>query len=205
MNSIQNFDKVGFIKIMKKIFIVSILAAGAAQMQIHAQQSPSRMNEPMERTTAIQLSLTPDIALYPRNTMVRGVSLNIWGENHQTGLTLGIVNGSSGDSAGFSWGIVNYDESYHGVQWGIVNMSREEFVGWQRGVVNVSCGKFTGFQDGFVNVAEDARGLQLALINYAQRLDGVQVGLVNVAANNPWFTEFPDKLAKGFPIVNWSF
>jgi len=33
----------------------------------------------------------------------------------------------------------------------------------------------------------------------------VQVGLVNVARNNPWFHEFPDKFATGFPILNWSF
>ena len=144
----------------------------------------------IERTTAIQLTLTPAVALFPRTTVVRGVSLNIWGENEQTGLTLGIVNGSTGDSAGFTWGIVNYDESYHGVQWGIVNFDQ---------------GSFVGFQDGLVNVTEDARGFQLGLVNYAERLDGLQIGLVNVAANNGWFDEFPDKLAKGFPIVNWSF
>jgi hypothetical protein len=44
-----------------------------------------------------------------------------------------------------------------------------------------------------------------ALVNYAENLRGVQVGLANVAMNNPWFNEFPDKLATGFPIVNWSF
>src|ERR1700748_554085 len=88
----------------------------------------------------IQLSLTPDIALQPRTTEIDGLSLNIWGENPQRGLTLGFVNGSTGDSAGFSWGLVNYDESYHGVQWGLVNYSRESFIGWQRGLVNVSQG-----------------------------------------------------------------
>jgi hypothetical protein len=38
-----------------------------------------------------------------------------------------------------------------------------------------------------------------------ENLDGVQIGLINIAMNNPWFTEFPDKLATGFPFVNWSF
>jgi hypothetical protein len=69
----------------------------------------------------------------------------------------------------------------------------------------VSGGTFTGFQSGAVNVSEQVTGLQLGIVNYGQELHGVQVGLVNIAANNPWFTEFPDKLATGFPIVNWSF
>jgi hypothetical protein len=29
----------------------------------------------------------------------------------------------------------------------------------------------------------------------------VQVGLANVAMNNPWFNDFPDKLATGFSIA----
>jgi hypothetical protein len=155
--------------------------------------------------TPIQLSLTPDIALYPRTTMVRGLSLNIWGENPQFGLTLGLVNGSTGDSGGFSWGIVNYAESYRGVQWGVVNVSTEDFIGWQRGWVNISQGTFEGFQSGLVNVGQDTAGFQLGVVNYAQDLRGLQIGLANVAINNPWFTEFPDKLATGFPIINWSF
>ena len=72
-------------------------------------------------------------------------------------------------------------------------------------LVNVSQGKFTGFQEGVVNCAQEFHGFQLALVNYAENLHGVQIGLANIAMNNPWFSEFPDKLATGFPIVNWSF
>jgi hypothetical protein len=177
---------------MKTKIFIAILFAGA--FGIYAQG-----------VAPIQLSLTPDIAVQSRTTTINGLSLNIWGENPQHALALGFVNGSTGDSAGFSWGLVNYDDIYHGVQWGIVNVSRQEFTGWQRGFVNFDQGTFAGFQDGLVNVAEDARGFQLGLVNYAQRLNGLQIGFVNVAVNNPWFTEFPDKLATGFPIVNWSF
>jgi hypothetical protein len=177
---------------MKIKFIIATLFASAAG--IYAQD-----------VAPIQLSLTPDIAVQSRTITIDGFSLNIWGENQQHSLTLGIVNGSVGDSTGFSWGIVNYDEVYHGVQWGVVNISQQEFIGWQRGFVNIDQGTFTGFQDGLVNVAEDAGGFQLGLVNYAENLDGLQIGIVNVAMNNPWFTEFPDKLATGFPIINWSF
>lgn len=177
---------------MKKIFIIAALVAGA--VGVRADES------------AFQASLTPDIAIDPRTTEIDGVSLNIWGENPQKSFTLGFVNGSTGDSEGFSVGLVNYDESYTGVHWGIVNYSSQKFVGWQDGAVNVSQGYFKGFQHGYVNVAEEFHGFQLGWVNYADNLDnGVQIGLINIAVNNPWFTDFPDKLAKGFPIVNWSF
>ena len=176
---------------MKKILAVTVLASGITGL--YAQSTP------------FQLSLTPDIALYPRSTQVQGLSLGIWSENPQQSLTLGIVNGSTGQSAGFSWGIVNYSESYTGVQWGWVNVSRADFIGWQKAYVNVSLGTFEGFQSGFVNVSMQTKGFQLGAVNYAQDLRGLQIGFVNIAMNNPWFTEFPNKLATGFPIVNWSF
>jgi len=154
----------------------------------------------------IQLSLTPDIAVESRATTINGLSLNIWGENPQHSLTLGIVNGSTGDSGGFTWGVVNYADTYTGLSWGFVNVSRTSFVGWQHGWINISQGTFAGFQSGWIfNYAVEFHGLQLGLINYAENLHGVQLGFANVAGNNPWFNEFPDKLATGFPILNWSF
>ncbi|MCX6895007.1 MAG: hypothetical protein NTZ16_05800 [Verrucomicrobia bacterium] len=154
----------------------------------------------------LQLSLTPDIAIHPKTTQINGLALNIWGENPQHSLNLGIVNGSTGDSMGLSWAfIANYADSYTGVQWAFVNVSQRNFLGWQSGAVNFSQGTFTGLQSGWINVAQEFHGLQLGFINYAEKLNGVQVGAVNVAMNNPWFKEFPNKLATGFPFVNWSF
>jgi hypothetical protein len=140
----------------------------------------------------LQLSLTPDIALHSKDTTIKGISLNIWGENPQHSFTLGIVNGSTGESSGFSWAFAaNYAESYTGVQWAFVNISKTSFKGWQSGAVNYSTGTFTGLQTGF--------------LNYAENLHGVQLGFANIAMNNGWFDEFPNKLAKGFPFLNWSF
>lgn len=154
----------------------------------------------------LQLSLTPDIAIHPRTTQINGLALNIWGENPQHSLNLGIVNGSTGDSMGFSLAfIANYADSYTGVQFGLVNISQRNFLGWQSGAVNYSQGTFTGLQSGWINVAQECHGLQLGMINYAEKLEGVQIGAINVARNNPWFTELPNKLATGFPFVNWSF
>ena len=140
---------------------------------------------------AFQASLTPEVAIYSKSTEVQGLSLSIWGENPQHGVAFGFVNGSTGDSRGFSLGLVNYADSYSGVSWGFVNFSQTSFVGWQNGWLNVSQGECNGFQ--------------LGLVNYAGNLHGVQVGFANIAMNNPWFDDFPNKLATGFPVINWSF
>lgn len=162
---------------MKKILVLSTLIAGTAGLQ--AEES------------AFQASLTPDLAIQARTTTIRGLSLSIWGENPQHGLALGFINGSTGDSSGLSLGfIANYSDSYTGLTWGLVNLSKE---------------KFTGVQLGFVNVSNEHHGLQWGAINYAENLRGIQIGFINVAKNNPWFTDFPNKLATGFPVVNWSF
>ena len=91
------------------------------------------------------------------------------------------------------------------MEWALVNHTTKSFTGWQSGFVNYDEDYFKGLESGFVNVAMDAHGLQFGFINYADKLNGVQIGLVNVINSNPWFDEFPDKLAGGFPIVNWSF
>jgi len=174
---------------MKKILIISAMIASVAGVKADPTTGGTGA---AKSEAAFQAALTPDIAIHPRTTEIHGLSLNVWGENPQRGVALGFVNGSTGESSGFSWAfIANYDESYTGVQWGLVNYSKNNFLGWQAGLVDCAQGNFNGLQWGFVN--------------YAESLHGVQIGLINVAENNSWFNEFPDKLAKGFPIVNWSF
>lgn len=183
---------------MKKIILLLTLAASVATLK--AADAPF-----------FQASLSPDHAIYGQTTQINGICLSIWGENPQSAFALGFVNGSSGESQGFTWGIYNYADSYTGVSWGLANYSRTSFVGWQGGIfffpclVNISKGNFIGFQEAVVNCAQEFHGFQLGLVNYAQELRGVQIGIVNIARNNSWFHDFPDQLATGFPIVNWSF
>jgi hypothetical protein len=178
---------------MKKLIVCMVLVIGA-------------IGSRAEESHFFQASLTPDIAIYPETTQINGIALDIWGQNPQHSLNLGFINGSTGNSSGFAWGLVNYSETYTGVSWAFVNVNKTSFHGWQSGWVNVSQDEFIGFQSGWIlNYAKEMRGLQLGLVNYAQELRGVQIGLANIAINNTWFDEFPDKLAPGFPIVNWSF
>lgn len=154
-----------------------------------------------------QAALTPDIAIVPRGEPVRGLALNIWGENEVRGLSLGLVNGHVGDSAGLSLAYIGaYAEDYTGVMWSnFFNYTTGDVLGWQSAMVNISRGSFTGLQTGFLNYGTEVKGLQLGFINYAENLNGVQVGLANIALNNAWFTGLPSELATGFPFVNWSF
>lgn len=151
-----------------------------------------------------QASLTPEIAVQSRDTTIKGITLNVWGENEQTAFALGFVNGSTGDSGGFSLGLYNYTENYTGVQFGLVNYSTGTFTGWQHSWVNIS-DEFVGLQSGYVNIAKKVSGVQLGFVNYTEQLEGVQIGFANVVTTNPWFKEFPNKLAKGFVFVNWAF
>jgi hypothetical protein len=156
----------------------------------------------------IQLSLTPEIALYDRTEKIEGLTLSIWGENPQAGLALGFVNGSTGQSAGLSLGLlINYADSYKGVQATFIcNYTKADFLGWQIGSVNYTDGIMKGLQTGFVNYAGKLTGLQIGLVNYAASAEtGVQIGFVNLMPQNAWFTGLPDELAPGMVIVNWCF
>ena len=156
---------------------------------------------------ALQLSLTPDIAIYDRTETIEGLTLSIWGENPQTSLALGFVNGSTGQSAGLSLGfILNYADSYKGIQWAPINYTRMDFLGWQGGLVNYTDGLMKGLQTGVVNYAGRLTGLQFGFVNYAATAEtGVQIGLVNLIPQNEWFTDLPDELAPGMIFINWRF
>ncbi len=158
-------------------------------------------------TKKFQASLTPEVALYEKDVKIEGLSLNIWGENPQRGVALGIVSGSTGESAGFSWSyLMNYADSYKGVHWGLANYTREDFVGWQSGLGNYTSQNFKGLQTGAFNYAGSMKGLQWGLINYAGTVDsGVQLGLANIIADSPWFKDFPQSVAPAMVFLNWSF
>lgn len=161
----------------------------------------------LAQSQPFQASVTPDIAVHDRNTMIEGLTLSLWGENPQRALSLGIVNGSTGQSAGFSWGLLlNYADSYKGVHWAAVNYTQDSFLGWQSGFINYTDTRLKGVQTGWVNYARRFTGVQLGLVNFAETAEaGLQVGIVNVIRKNRWFSEFPDGVAPGMVLVNWRF
>ena len=140
----------------------------------------------------LQISLTPEIGLYDRSVPIEGLSLNLWGENPQRGLALGLVNGSTGNSAGISVALLlNYADNYSGLQVGLVNYTG---------------GAMLGFQAGVVNCAGALTGLQVGLINYAVVPEtGLQIGLLNLMPENRWLWDLPDDPAPAMIFVNWHF
>ncbi len=179
---------------MKKIFLLACLVIFMASGQAVASKP-------------IQLSLTPDIALQPRSTRIEGLSLNIWGENPQTSLALGFVNGFNGMSKGFSLGLLlNYSDSYTGFQLGCVPYTTGSLLGGQLGLVNYTVGPVQGIQLGGVNYAGHFKGVQLGFVNYAASVEtGVQIGIINIIPQNEWFSRFPDEIAPGMVLINWRF
>ena len=158
----------------------------------------------------IQLSLTPNIALHSRHEIIEGLTLSIWGENRQEALSLGIVNGSKGQSVGASLGLFNYADYYRGIHFGLfgVNYTKNNFFGGQIGWFGGNdAGQMKGLQLGAVNWAEHMNGVQFGLLNYAETAQtGVQIGLVNIIAQNKkWFGNFPNEVAPGMVFVNWRF
>jgi hypothetical protein len=122
-----------------------------------------------------QASLAPGIAIYDRNQEIEGFTLSLWGENPQTSLALGIINGTADDSAGVSLGFVNYGDKYAGIQLGAVNTDH----------------KLHGLQMGFINFAGDTK-------------TGFQLGFINIIkSNGVWFKNFPDEIAPVMLFINW--
>lgn len=157
-------------------------------------------------TKAFNASLTPDMAIHDRKTVIEGVTLSVWGENPQTSFALGIVNGSTGDSAGLDWSFaVNYADNYKGVMWAPVNYMKKDSLGWDAGFVNFTEGLMTGLATGTVNYAKQLKGVQFGLFNYVDKTDaGFQLGLINVVkSNQTWFSKFPHELAPAMIFVNW--
>lgn len=157
---------------------------------------------------AFQASLFPDVALYDSTETINGLTLNIWGLNPQHAIALGLVNGSFGQSSGFSVGCINYSENYTGVQWGCLNVTRCDFDGWQAGWVNYTADVFSGFQFGWVNYAGQLRGLQFGLFNMAAQADrGLQIGLLNLLPENrQWFSAgLVNEVAPVMVLVNWRY
>jgi len=99
---------------------------------------------------------------------------------------------------GIQSSLIDVADHFQGVQWGLVNVNRQQFTGVQLGFVNYNEGDFTGIQwglgnyspsftgaqIGWLNVAKDVKGLQFGFVNYTETIYGLQLGLVNIATKN---------------------
>lgn len=119
-------------------------------------------------------------------------------------LQVGLVNWNSNEdnapgqrSIGVQYGILNYVDSFLGLQDGWINVSGGDVSGLQYGFLNYAC-DVTGVQCGSflllgVNVAVGrVGGCQVGMVNYAGEMQsGLQIGIVNVIARNGFFPVLP--------------
>lgn len=160
----------------------------------------------MAATHPFNLSLTPEVAVYPRGDTIEGLCLSIWGENQQTALAIGIANGSVGNSAGLSAGwILNYADAYRGIEWAMINYDKGDFLGWQAGFVDYTGNTMMGLQSGVVNYAGRTKGLEFGFVNYTENVEaGGQIGIINIIkSNKSWFGDLPNSLAPVMIFINW--
>ena len=150
--------------------------------------------------------LGPELSWQPGTTRINGFVEGLWTENPQSALSVSLFNGSTGDSRGLAiGGIVNYSESYAGLQIAPLNTVYDEFVGLQVGVFNYVQECASGVQLGCYNVSKDMTGLQVGIMNVASNLYGVQIGLVNLNVSNAFLTKLPGELSPGMILLNWKF
>lgn len=176
-------------RVMAVVLLVGILSI----MGIFPEKADAQDSKP------VQLSLIHPVQLFPEETNIQGLRLNlIYGKNESV--------------SGLDIGLVNHSATFKGLQYGFVGITESEFVGWQNNLVNLgestvhgaqtglvnTSVEMKGFQYGFVNTSDQMNGVQLGLVNYAQRMTkGLQVGLVNIISEGGQFPVFP--------VVNWSF
>ncbi len=169
----------------------------------------------------------PDLQLVAPSDDVKGLRLNIYGENRNvTGVDIGFLNVTTGNFVGWAGPVIGalynrVDGTTTGIQWGVVNYTQGSVLGWQNGLLNVSRAKVTGLQSGlvnwndlttadvsgvqlgFLNTAKHVHGVQFGFVNYAETLKGVQLGLWNQVDSRDW-DQF-DPLPKVFPFINVGF
>lgn len=149
--------------------------------------------------TPIQLSLFYPAQIFPKETKVQGLRINlIYGVNDEmTGIDLGVVNKTTGTTQGLQLGLfplggVNVTEELEGFQfagfWGGANLASGDVSGIQISGILVGFNKakdLNGIQIAAAllgaNTAVNSKGMQIAtLYNQAEQLHGLQVGIVNV-------------------------
>ncbi len=138
------------------------------------------------QTEPINIALFNPIQIFPENTSVGGLSINL-------------IYGKNASVDGLDWGLVNVvgNGGATGLQWGVANIAGGKVLGMQGGFINVSSQSMEGFQYGWVNSADHMSGFQLGLVNFAQTMNGLQIGILNFIKTGGQFPVFP--------IVNWSF
>ena len=148
--------------------------------------------------TPLQIGIWgPGLQLFPEQTKVMGLRLNVAGsDNHEVMcVDIGLVSKADRMDA-IQLNLANrVDAEFTGISAGLFNQMGS-VAGLQAGLFNNVAHDMNGFQFGLFNVADDVAGFQVGLINRTVSMRGVQIGLVNLIESGP---------VTFFPILNAAF
>ncbi|HUI07806.1 MAG TPA: hypothetical protein VL486_12455 [Verrucomicrobiae bacterium] len=144
--------------------------------------SPASASEPV---APLQLALVPTIQLVPQDQSIRGLRLNIYGENqNMSGVDVGLMHETK--------------DRFSGVAFGLLNTVHGEARGLQlSGIYSGADAGMSGLQVGIVNRSGNIHGLQIGVANFADDMTGIQIGLWNeIKSKENWSV---------VPIINAAF
>jgi hypothetical protein len=133
----------------------------------------------------LQLALVPTVQLVPQDQSIRGLRLNIYGDNqNMSGVDIGLMHETK--------------DRFSGVGFGLLNIAHGETRGLQfSGIYSGADGRMSGLQVGMVNRSANIHGLQIGLANFADDMTGIQIGLWNeIKSKEQW---------QIVPIINAAF
>jgi hypothetical protein len=178
---------------MKKIILITLSLAGLI--------TTARAEKPFNAAF-----WAPDMQIEPVSEDIRGLRLNVYGENHNmTGCDLGFGHRVTGNFTGAQIGLfTRLGGEGKGARLALINItdpSGRRFTGAHVGAANVGESlEIKGAQVGVFNLAKHVHGAQVGLVNITDTLKGVQVGLWNQVSSRSW--DKADPLPRVFPIIN---
>jgi len=163
----------------------AILFAAVSYADSGQTSSPAAAAPTQETLKPIQFALVPTIQLVPEDQSVRGLRLNIYGDNQSvSGVDIGLLHETK--------------VKFSGVGFGLLNIVHGEARGLQfSGIYSGADDRMSGLQVGIVNRSANIHGLQIGLANFADDMTGIQIGLWNeIKSKEQW---------QVVPIINAAF
>lgn len=135
----------------------------------------------------IQLSFSPDNALFNQDRTINGLYLGLLGHQKSVnGLALGFASDFDSFNGVYLGGLFSSSHS-NGAIVGLASFS-DEMKGIQLGLVNIGWDGFYGMQGGLINVGDRGSALQLGVANLLDKSSGIQFGLVNGGGGRDFFS-----------------
>jgi len=132
-----------------------------------------------ETAKPIQFALVPTVQLVPQDQSVRGLRLNIYGDNqNMSGVDIGLMHETK--------------DRFSGVGFGLLNIVHGQARGLQfSGIYSGADDRMSGLQVGIVNRSNNIHGIQIGLANFADDMTGIQIGLWNEIKSKENWTVVP--------------